>query len=80
MEEEPFDVVPGSDRLEFDFTGFSQHPLSLDPAEFKGVPLPAITNAIMKMMSEIAPNVSFTEDDMELAATVVAQANGDATE
>ncbi len=81
--EEPFetDTESGSanGRLQFDFTGSTQHPLSLDPSEFKGVPLPKITEEIKNLMRSIAPGVDFAGSDLELAAEAVAEANGDPT-
>ncbi len=77
----PFEVDQESGnangRLDFEFPGVTQHPLSVDPSEFRGQALPLVTEAIMKMMAEIAPGVDFDKRDMVLAAEAVAEANGD---
>lgn len=74
--EEPFEIVPGSGRLEFDFTGSSQHPISINPEEFRGLKAPEIAAGLLKMMRELAPGVDFFSFDMELAAGAVVEANG----
>lgn len=78
--EEAFDVVPGSSQLEFEFYGTLVKPLSVDPAEYKGLRPPVITQALMRLLAEIAPGVSFAEDDFELAAGAIAEANGESAE
>lgn len=64
-----------ADRIPFEFVGTKTAPLSLDPTEFAGMPVQAVTREILKMLREIEPGVSFFEDDAVLAAEVVV-ANG----
>lgn len=77
--EQEFDTDPetGGERLDFEFLGAVNHPLSVDPNEYKGMPVTEITDALAKLMADINPHVSFYLTDFELAAAAVAAANGE---
>lgn len=62
------------ERIPFEFVGTTSKPLSIDPAEFAGMKVPEITAEMLKMLSEIAPGVSFFLDDVVLAAETVSEA------
>lgn len=64
------------ERLPFEFVGTKTAPLSIDPAEYKGMTTPQVTREIMKLLREIEPGVSFFEDDATLAAEQVVAVNG----
>lgn len=55
-------------RMHLEFVGTTSVAVSLDPAEFVGMTVPAITDEIKSVLSGIAPNVDFFEDDLVLAA------------
>ena len=59
-------------RIDFQFVGTTSKPLSLDPTEFKGLPVMRITEEILLTLSEIAPDVTFFHDDVVLAAEQIA--------
>lgn len=75
---EPFDTneETGGARLPFTFNGLVSTPLSIDPAEFRGLATPAITAQLTELLSGISPNVSFFPDELELAAEEIGKANG----
>jgi len=62
-------------RLSFSFVGTSEHPMSIDPAEYRGMKVPAITATLLNTLRSIAPGVDFFEQDVEMAAIAVAEAN-----
>jgi hypothetical protein len=64
-----------SERIDFEFVGTTSASLSLDPTEFVGS-AKTITAEIKRLLSEIKPDVSFFEDDVELAAEQLQIANG----
>lgn len=66
-----------AERIDFTFVGQTNRPLSLDPAEFTGMTVPTITAEIKRTLRDIAPDVSFFEDDIVLAADVLAGAATD---
>lgn len=55
-------------RIDFEFSGLVNTPLSLDPAEFRGATVPEITGLILQTLRGIDGRVSFFEDDARLAA------------
>lgn len=61
-------------RLDFEFVGTTNRPLSLDPEEFKGWPVQRVEAAILDMLKSIAPDVSFFPDDIALAAVALSDA------
>lgn len=63
-----------AERLDFTFVGTTNRALSLDPEEFKGVPIPKVEGEIARMLREIAPDVSFFSDDIALAAVALTDA------
>jgi len=66
------DCEPTKERLVCTFVGSTSKTISLDPAEFRGMTVPAITEAITEVLRGIAPDVSFYEQDVVEAATLVA--------
>lgn len=54
------------------FVGTTSKTISLDPAEFVGMPLPAITEEIKSVLRGIAPDVDFFEQDVVEAANTLA--------
>lgn len=61
-----------ADRIPFEFVGTSCTALALDPDEFAGLTVPRITEEVLKMLREIAPQVNFFHDDVVLAAEQLA--------
>jgi hypothetical protein len=59
-------------RIDFEFVGTTCKALSLDPTEFKGQTIPQIAGEVMKVLSEMAPDVNFFVDDVVLAAEQIA--------
>lgn len=62
-------------RQSFEFVGTISTPISVDPAEYKGMSVPKITASILKTLREIQPGASFFEQDVEMAAIAVAEEN-----
>lgn len=63
---------PTKERIPLTFVGTTSKSFSLDPAEYKGMSVPAITEAIKDVLRSIAPEVSFYEQDIVEAAILVA--------
>jgi len=61
-----------SERKSFQFVGTTCTELSLDPAEFVGMTVPAITGEILEVLQSLAPGVSFFTDDVVEAANELA--------
>jgi hypothetical protein len=77
MSEYEFDNIDtevGGPRLDFEFSGTRRYPLSLDPAEHRG-DTAAVSGLILKTLLEIDPAASFFQDEIDLAAEAVVNAN-----
>jgi hypothetical protein len=60
------------DRVSREFVGTTSVRASFDPKEFAGQSLPVITAEVLKTLREIAPGVSFFEQDaVETAAELM---------
>lgn len=57
-----------AERIDFEFMGTRSVALRLDPEEFRGMPVPKITGEILSMLRSLEPDVSFFNDDVQLAA------------
>lgn len=57
------------------FVGTTSASVDLDPEEYRGLPVPRITQEIKAVMSSIKPDVDFYEEDMVLAAHEIALLN-----
>lgn len=66
------DDEPTVPRKQFTFDGMSTHTISVDPREFRGMPVVAITSEIRDVLASIAPGVSFFENELEAAASELA--------
>ncbi len=57
--------------IDFQFMGTRSTRLSLDPAEFDGLTTPQITDEIVRTLRAIAPDTSFFDEDVVLAAELL---------
>lgn len=66
------DVEVTKERVPLTFVGTTSKSIALDPAEFHGMSVPAITDQIKSILAGIAPDVDFFEQDIVDAAILVA--------
>lgn len=66
------DEQPTQPRIPLSFVGTTSKSITLDPAEFRGMGVPAITEEIKSVLRGIAPDVDFFEDDLVEAAHAIA--------
>lgn len=62
------------ERKSFEFVGTTCTSLSLDPGEFAGMTVRAITEEILEVLESIAPGVNYFVDDVVEAAHELAKA------
>jgi hypothetical protein len=73
MQQLEFDLSDGTPTRQLHtFVGTTSKTISLDPAEYRGMSVPAITEEIKNVLRSIAPDVSFYEQDVVEAAILVA--------
>lgn len=58
--------------MNLEFVGTKCTGLSVDPKEYTGMTVPAITEALLRTLAEIDPGVNFWPDDVVLAANEIA--------
>jgi len=62
-------------RFDFNFVGTVEVPLNLDPAEFRGKTVAQISAEVLNTLRSINRDASFFEQDTELAAIAIYEAN-----
>jgi len=65
------DEQPTRERMPRTFVGTTSADLCLDPNEFAGMSVPAITEEIKSMLRGIAPDADFFEQDIVEAAAAL---------
>lgn len=63
-------------RISFEFTGTKSTPLSLDPREYHGLSVPAITAALRGILRSMDADVDFFSPDIEFAAATLKEQSG----